>query len=452
MATVTVAGERRAGGRTALTVVSFATMLALMNYNATFATLPAMARDLSAGAAGQTWILSGISLGTAVPLLVAGSVADDHGRRRVFAAGAALLAVSSVVCAAAPSTTVFVVGRLIQGAATAALLAAGLGLLGRVFPAGPSRVRATGVWGAMLGLGIALGPEVSAGLAGAGSWRTWYLVAAVASAALWAAARGTLRESRAERPRPLDLPGVTTFGVGLAALLGAITVGPGGWTRPEVLGLFAVAVVLLLAFVQVEARARAPMLDLALFRRADFTVATAGAFFTGVAVIGMMSYLPTVVNRALGQPPLAAGAVITLWAGVSFVVALQVRRLPVHGRHLIAAGLVLCAIGELTLLGLAADWGWWRLAPSLAVSGIGSGLLNAALARLAVESVPPSRAAMGSGANNTARYVGASVGVAMVAALSTSAPGLVQGAHAALVVCACVALAGAVFAASVRVK
>jgi Major Facilitator Superfamily len=170
----------------------------------------------------------------------------------------------------------------------------------------------------------------------------------------------------------------------------------------------------------------------------------------------MMSYLPTVAGRALGEPPLACGAVISLWAGVAFAVSLQVRRLTLGGRHLVAAGLVLCAAGEFGLLVLAPGRGWWALAPGLVVSGIGSGLLNAALARMAVESVPPSRTAMGSGANNTARYVGASVGLAMVVAIDTSASGPVQGAHAALLVSACAAFAGAIMATligvGVRVK
>lgn len=99
---------------------------------------------------------------------------------------------------------------------------------------------------------------------------------------------------------------------------------------------------------------------LQLLRRADFVVATGGAFFTGVAVIGLMSYLPTVVGRVLGAPPLLAGAVLTLWSGVAFAVSLQVRSLAATGRHLIAAGLVLCALGDVALFGLSAGWAWWH--------------------------------------------------------------------------------------------
>lgn len=448
----TVAATERTGapGTTGtLAVVSVATMLALMNYNATFSTLSAMAADLGAGTAGQTWFLSAIALGTATVLLAAGSVADDHGRKLVFTAGAAALAVASVGCALAPTTAAFVTARVVQGGATAALLAAGLGLVGDAFPAGPERARATGVWGAMLGLGIALGPVASAGLAELAGWRAWYAVAALASAALTASAVRVLRESKADRPRGLDLPGVLTLGCGLAALLGAITLGRGGWARGPVVALLAAAALLLAAFVVIEARRRAPMLDLTLFRRADFVVATGGAFVTGVAVIGLMSYLPTLVDRLLGEPPLLAGAVLTLWAGVSFAVSLQVRRLPARGRHLIAAGLVLFALGDVALMGLSPGWSWWRLAPGLVVGGVGSGLLNAALARMAVESVPAARTAMGSGANNTARYIGASVGVALMVAVATSAPDLTRGAGDAIALAAVLAVAGAVGALAV---
>jgi predicted small integral membrane protein len=244
----------------------------------------------------------------------------------------------------------------------------------------------------------------------------------------------------------------------LAALLGGISLGRGGWGRPAVVVLFAVATVLLAVFVVVEARTREPMLDLNLFRRPGFVVSTTGAFFTGFAAVGMMSYLPTVADRALGEPPLAAGATLTLWAGVSFAVSLCARRLGVRiqARHQVAAGLLLTAAGHLAMLGLTEHTGWWRLAPGLVVAGTGVGLLNGALARLAVESVPAGRAGMGSGAGNTARYIGGSMGVAVVAAIATTARSgspahaLARGADVALAVTAAVAVAGAIVALAIR--
>ncbi|QXJ20037.1 MFS transporter [Actinomadura graeca] len=448
------AGHRAPGSTAALVLPAAATLLALM-YTAPMAVLTDTARGLHAGGTARIWLMSSISLGLAAALLALGSLADDHGRRRVFTLGAGALAASSIACAVAPTALVFVIGRIVQGAASAALLAAGLGTVAAVFAPGPRRAHATGVWGAMLGLGIALGPIAAAGTAAAGNWRVWYWLAAAAAVALGAAAR-TLPESRAARPRGLDLPGVATLGLGVAALVAAITWGRVGWTRPAVLALFAAAAVLLAAFTAVEGRRRDPMLDLGLFRRAAFLLSVIGALITGLAVIGVMSYLATVMTIVLGLSPLAAALVLAIWSVLSFAAALQARRLPsrLPAGRLLAAGLALSAAGELAMLGLAPDAHWWRLAPGLALSGAGSGLANAMLARLAVESVPADRAGMGSGANNTARYIGASVGVAVVGAIATGGgdgpSGLAHGTNVAMLASAVVALASAALAAALR--
>ncbi|MBW8483193.1 MFS transporter [Actinomadura parmotrematis] len=434
-----------------LGLTSAATLLALMNYTAPFAVLADTAAGLHAGATARVWLMSSISLGLAAALLTVGSLADDHGRRRVFTAGALLLAASSAACALATTPAVFVAGRIVQGAASAALLAAGLGTLGAVFT-GAERVRATGVWGAMVGAGIALGPVAAALLTLAG-WRLWYGAAAVASLALASAARA-LPESRAAVRRGLDLPGALTMTGGVAALLTAVTLGRTGWTRPPVLALLTAAAVLLAAFALVEARHRAPMLDLALLRHRPFVLSVAAALITGLGIIGVMSYLATVFHTGFGYSPLAGALLLAVWSGLSFLFALQARRLPARftAGRLLAAALVISAAGEFALLGLSPGTPWWRLLPGLVIAGAGSGLGNAMLARVAVESVPPERVSVGSAANNTARYIGAALGVAAVVAVAATAgtasrAALVHGADTAMLVSALVCLAGAALAA-----
>ncbi|WP_433337977.1 MFS transporter [Spirillospora sp. CA-294931] len=450
------AGDRTARGSAALALPAAATLLALMNYTAPLATLVDTSKGVHAGATAQIWVMSSISLGLAAALLAVGALADDHGRKKVFVIGAVALVVSSLACGAAPNAPVFVLGRVVQGAASAALLATGLGIIGHAFPDAAARARGTGIWGAMLGLGIALGPIASAFLTAVGGWRLWFWTAAAASVPLALAAARALPESRAEHRRGLDLPGLLTLALGVSALLAAITLGRTGWGRPEVLGLFAAAAVLLAVFVTVEARRREPLLDLALFRRPGFQLSIVGAFTTGVAVIGVMSYLVTVMDVALGMTAFTASVVLAIWSGLSFVAALQARRLPARlsAGRLLGVGLLLSAVGELALLGLAPGNHWWRLVPGLVIAGVGSGLANAMLARVAVESVPSDRASMGSGANNTARYTGASLGVAMVGAIATgtsagqsdAAHVLTHGTNIALVVSAVLAAAGAAFA------
>jgi predicted MFS family arabinose efflux permease len=214
--------------------------------------------------------------------------------------------------------------------------------------------------------------------------------------------------------------------------------------------------VLLAAFAAIEARRREPMLDLGLFRRPAILLSVTGALVTGLAVIGIMSYLATMMTLVMGLSPVASALVLAIWSGLSFAAALHARRLPsrLPVRRLLAAGFALAAVSEFAMADLAPDAHWWRLAPGLAVAGLASGLTNALLARLAVESVPADRASMGAGANNTARYIGASVGVAVVGAVATGAghapSALAHGTNIALIISAAAALAYAALALTIR--
>ncbi|MGW4962979.1 MFS transporter [Nonomuraea sp. NPDC004186] len=392
-----------------------AALLALVNYTVPMVTLSQAAADLGSGPTGPAWMLNSISLGLSALLLVAGGLADDHGRRRAYVAGTWALAAGALLAALSVNTAMFVVARLVQGGASAAMLAGSLGMLGHAYPGGPDRVRVTGRYGAMLGLGIALGPLLSGSIAAAWSWRGVHVLVAVAGAVLAVAAGRVLPESRSDRRRPHDLPGAITLALGTAALLAGVTEGRLGWNRPVVYASFAAAVVLLAAFTLIENRRREPLIELGLLRRPLFLVATSGAFVTGIAVIGMMSYLPTVLQVTRSLTPLTSAVLFSLWSGMSFLASLLARHLRVHSGVRLALGLLLSAAGALLTLGVADAAPWTRVVAGLVVGGVGSGLINASLTHLAIESVPLARASMGSGANNTARYVGSSLGVAAMA-------------------------------------
>jgi MFS family permease len=267
-------------GRT-LAVAAAGTMLVLVAFTAPLATLSATAAGVHAGAGGQAWILSGMSVGCAAGLLSSGALGDDYGRRRTFLAGALLLAAGSVLGAVAPDAVVLVLARIIQGVGGAAIVACSLGLIGNAYPDGPARARATGIWGAALGAGVAVGPFLALGLQAIAGWRLAYLVTAVLAVLLTAAGRTVLAESRAARPRPVDVAGVVLLALGLSALLARLIEGRTGWTRPATLGLLLLGCVLVVGFARVEHRGRHPMLDLSLLRRRDFVGALAAALATG---------------------------------------------------------------------------------------------------------------------------------------------------------------------------
>ncbi|MGW4228782.1 MFS transporter [Streptomyces sp. NPDC004980] len=431
-----------------LAVTSAATTVALMNYTAPMTTLPDISASLGTPAAAQAWLLNGTPLGLAVLLLVAGSLADDFGRRRLFLIGTLGLGVTTALGALATSTLGFTLARVGQGAASAAILATSLGLLVGAYPAGHARIRAMGVWGAFVSAGIALGPLLASSL-GTVDWRLTYVALGLGALVTAGFAFRVLTESRAPRAGRPDLAGAAVLGLAMTALLTALTLGRDGWLRAPVGLLLLAALVLSAAFAAVERRAAAPLIDLALFRSRAFLASAVGGLLTGLAVIGLFSYLPTLLQHALSFSALDAAWLFLLWSGTSFVTALQSRRLAgrVAARHQLAAGFLLHGLAVLPLLGtLTGDSGgasvsvWLRLVPALIVAGIGSGLLNAALPRLAVESVPPERAAMGSGANNTARYLGSSAGVAVTIAVATTP----SGADAAVLVSVGLALAATV--------
>jgi MFS family permease len=433
-----------------LALTSAATAVALMTYTAPAVTLPATAAALHTSVSAQAWLLNGTPLGLAALLLVAGSLADDYGRRRIFVAGTVALGLTTVLGAFATNTWIFTVARIAQGAASAAILASSLGLLVHAFPSARGRLHATGVWGAFVSGGIAVGPVIAGAMP---DWRSTYGVLAAVTLIVAALSARALTESRAPRGGRPDMLGALVFSLALVSLVAALTLGRDGWLRTPVALLFAATVVLLAVFALVESRTRTPMIDLSLLRRPRFLGSAAGGLFTGLAVLGLFTFLPALLQRTMGLSPIDTAWLFLLWSGLSFLVALQAKRLAgrVSSRHQLAIGFALHAVGVLTMLGAVGSGSWVRVLPGLVIGGIGSGLLNAALPLVAVESVPTERAAMGSGAQQTFRYIGSCAGVALTIALVTTGGGsLAHGANVAAVVSAVLAAVGALAVLALR--
>jgi MFS family permease len=436
--------------RRTLLSASLGTLIAMVAFTAPLSTVNPTVAGLDAGVAGRTWILSSMSIGLGAFLLTAGRVADDFGRRRTFVAGALVLAVGSVVSGVATDVVVFVLARITQGIGAAALIAASLGMLAHTFPDPRRRAHATGVWGASLGAGIAVGPLLSSGLTLWHSWRDVYVVLVAAAVGLALTARGC-DESRDTGGARLDLPGVTLLALGMSSLLAGLTEGREGWGRPLVIALLVAGVVLLAGFVVVELRSDHPMLDLGLLRRPAFAAVTLAAAANGAGVIALLSYLSGFLGVGYGWSAWGAAWLMLVWSAPSVVAALVARRLPERwtGRGRMAGSLVLMGVGLLLLSGLTEGSGPERFMPGLVVAGVGSGFLNAALGRESVASVPTGQGGLGSGANNTARYLGSALGVTIVSIVAAPSgvpsPGsLIAGWNEAAVVTAAVTLLGAV--------
>jgi predicted MFS family arabinose efflux permease len=206
---------------------------------------------------------------------------------------------------------------------------------------------------------------------------------------------------------------------------------------------------MLLAFVAVERRSDHPMLDLGLFRRPDFAAVNLAGLATGAGIIALMSYLSGFVVAGLGIAATTAAWMMLAWSLPSVITAFAARRLPETwtGRGRMGVALAVIALGQLTLLTVSTESGAWQLVPGLLLAGVATGVLNAAMGRESTTSVPPGSAGLGSGANNTARYLGSAVGVTLVSVVAApagavTAAGLVDGWHRAVLVTGTASLLG----------
>ena len=437
-------------------LVALGTALVLVTYVTPMASVPQTVVDLGSGAGARAWILSSMSVGLAAGLLASGALGDAWGRRRVYVAGIALLAAGSLGSAVAPSSAVFVGARVVEGLGGAAVLACGLAILAHAFTEPAARAHATGIWGASVGLGITVGALLAAVLDFGTGWReTYAVVGAVALGLLWPSMRW-LPESKAEQPRRLDLLGVLTLAAALTLVVSGLTqarsgISTGTWV---LLGLSAL---LLVAFVLVERHTAEPMLDLELLRSPGFLAATVGALVLGIGIIGMTSNVPFLVQVGLGDSLWVATWLVAGWSVTSVLASLLLRRfkVPLSGPNLIAVAMLVVGIGQLLALGIGTGSSPWRLLPSMLVAGLATGVLNAVLGREAVANVPADRAAMGSGSNNTARYLGAACGITVFSVVlshagsGVGAAKLVDGWSSAVLFASVVSIAGALVIATI---
>jgi MFS family permease len=238
-----------AAARWTLVVVCAATAILLLDVTVVNVALAQIERDLGASFDELQWVIDAYAIALAAVLLVCGSLADRVGRRRVLVAGLLVFAGASLACALAPSPVVLNIGRGVQGVGAAAMFATSLALLAQEFE-GERRGFAFGVWGAVSGAAIALGPLVGGALVDAIAWEWIFLVNLPIAAGLIALALTRVPESRPGRPEPLDAPGAVTFAAALLLIVLGLTRGNSeGWGSGAIVGALAGGVALLCLFV-----------------------------------------------------------------------------------------------------------------------------------------------------------------------------------------------------------
>jgi EmrB/QacA subfamily drug resistance transporter len=403
-----------------LGAVSVATFMLLLDITVVNTALPAIREDLSASFTDLQWVIDAYALTLAAFVLVAGSLADRLGRRRVFAAGLAIFAVASLAAGLAPDATALNLARAVQGIGGAIMFAVSLALVAQEFPAGRERGTAMGIYGATIGIAVAIGPLVGGALTDALGWESVFFINVPIGAAALAVTQLRVRESRDPNATRIDWAGLATFSGALFLLvLGLLRGNDEGWGSSLIVSLFAGSGALLAAFIAIERRVAEPMLPLGLFRRRAFTGVQLAAFAVSGSLFALFLYLTLYLQNFLDYSPLEAGVRYLPITLASFFVAPIAGSLlsRVPARVMLSIGLGLAGVGMLLMSGLEAGSEWTTLLGGFLVAGAGVGLLNPVIADVALSVVPKERSGMAAGINDTFRQVGIAVGIAAWGAL-----------------------------------
>lgn len=397
-----------------LLAVCLGTFMLLLDVTIVNVALPDIQSSLGANFSDLQWVVDAYALSLASLLLTSGSLADLFGRRILFSIGLVIFTVGSLLCGLANSPLFLILSRAGQGIGGAVMFATSLALLASAFQ-GRERGMAFGVWGAITGIAVAIGPVVGGILTTELSWRWIFFVNVPIGAIALVVGLTRVVESRETHARRPDWAGFVIFSVALISLVYAlIRAQLDSWGNIGVIICFAIAAVGLVVFLLVEHRGQHPMLDLSLFRVPTFVGASIAAFGLSGSLFALLLYLAIYLQDDLGFSALGTGLRLVVLSGGILATSTIAGRATalIPARWLIAPGLLLVGVGLILMGGINGTTPWTHLIPGFILAGLGTGLVNPPLASTAIGVVEPHRAGMASGINSTFRQVGIATGIA----------------------------------------
>ncbi|HMK96859.1 MAG TPA: MFS transporter, partial [Acidimicrobiales bacterium] len=407
----------------ALVAVCTGTFMLLLDVTIVIVALPPVQRSLHASFNDVEWVVDAYALTLASLLLTTGALADRYGRRRLFTIGLVIFTLGSLTCGLAQSPLMLIVSRSAQGVGGAIMFSTSLALLAQAFR-GRDRGIAFGVWGAITGVAVSLGPVLGGVITTGISWRGIFLVNVPIGVVAVAVTLWQVEESKEDHPGRPDWTGFALLTAGLVSLVYGLTrASETSWGNATVVTTLALGGILLVGFVLAEAVGRHPLFDLGLFRTPTFVGGLVAAFTMNGSLFAMFVFVVLYLQDVLGYTALHTGLCLLTSTGGMFLAATVSGRLSERApvRWLIAPGLALVGLGLLLMTGLRGTSTWTHLLPGLVVSGVGSGLVNPPLASTAVGVVPYQRAGMASGVNSTLRQVGFATSIAALGTIFSTA-------------------------------
>jgi MFS family permease len=420
-----VAAPDRPAARGVLVAACVSALIVNANTSAVTILLPAISRDVDAPVDQLQWAVTGYSLVGAAVIVTSGALGDVFGRRKVFLGGLALFIASCALIALSTGAAGVIGGRMIQGASGATILACGMSLLS-VAASGTGQLKAITLWGAASAGGGALGPLLGGVLVDTTGWQGLFWIDAAVAAACVPLTLRTVAESRdPDKPRSIDYAGTVLVALTLGPVILALSEGSDwGWTSAATLGCLAIALAAGIAFVWVERRVAAPLVDLRLLRNQVLVGATLAILIVAGTINGLMYVLSLYFQdpAGLGLSAFEAG-LATLPAAAAMIAitpAIAPLAAKLGGARAVVIGFGLATLGFAALAFVQASWEYWVfLAPLIGLS-IGLGLANGPASSGSTAAVSADEVGQASGISNMSRYVGAAVAVAAVATVNTT--------------------------------
>jgi EmrB/QacA subfamily drug resistance transporter len=407
-----------------LAAVAFAVFVTTLDNTIVNVALPSIQRDLHLGLSGLAWVVDAYILSFAVLLLTGGRLADSFGRRRLFLAGLSVFTLASLFAGLAPSASALIAARAIQGVGAALMTPSTLAIISHTFTDPRERASAVGIWAATGAGAFAIGPVVGGLLTEHLHW-TWvfFVNVPVGVTGLLVGSRVIPESTDPNAAGGVDVPGVALGTAALFALTFAlIKANDYGWGSTAIVTLLAGSALGFAAFVAVERRAAAPMIDLSLFRNRAFTTANVVTMVANLATFGVLLYTSLYLQNVVGESPVAAGAALLPWVLMIILLAPLGGRLGelVPANVLIGAGMALVGLALLLFAQLGEHSTFLDRAPALIVGGIG-GALTFGVSNVAISAVPVEMAGVASGIHNAFRETGGSFGIAIIGAVFAGA-------------------------------
>ena len=412
--------QRRLG---ILAICSMSLLIVGLDVTIVNVALPAIGTELHASISGLQWTIDAYTMVLASLLMLSGSTADRLGRRRTFVIGLSVFVAGSLLCSVTPNLGLLVVFRMMQAVGGSMLNPVAIAIITNTFTVPRERAQAIGIWGAVLGISMALGPVVGGVLVTSVGWRSIFWINVPVGLAAIALALRYIPESRAPRARRVDVLGQTLVITLLTSLTFAIIEAPNhGWLSHEIVITFGIAIVSFVSLLVWEPRCNEPLIDTRFFRSVPFAAATIIAI-ASFATLGGFLFLNTLyLQDVRGLSALHAGidtlpmAVMTMMLPPlsGRIVGRRGSRLPlvIAGFALIMSCVMLVHLSGSTPF----TWLFW----SYVIFGTGFGFVNAPITNAAVSGMPRAQAGVAAGIASTSRQVGQTLGVAIVGAIITA--------------------------------